>query len=91
MLKAKEVQAFLQQFEPLRRVEVDEVSELIHAPWLVKVHGVVMIYGEPHAFEAELDLREFGGMDDLMKLVEQLLKSFAAAAQVVNARGALAS
>jgi hypothetical protein len=88
MLRAKEVQAFLRQFEPLREVEVDELSEIIDTPWLVKVHGAAVIYGEPHAFEAELDLRQFGGAEDLMKLVEQLLKSFAAAAQVVNARAA---
>jgi hypothetical protein len=90
MLKAEEVQAFLRQFEPLREISVDESSQVVFAPWLVRVHGSVMIYGEPHAFEAELDLREFGGAEDLMKLVEQLLKSFAAAAQVVNAKASVA-
>lgn len=84
MLTAPEVQAFLRQFEPLKEVSVDDQSSLIYAPWLVKLSGSVQIYGEPHYFESDLDLREFGGGDDLMKLVEQLLKTFAAAAQHVN-------
>ena len=88
MLNAPMVEDFLRRFEPLRYVNVSEQSEIIHAPWLVKVHGDVMIYGQPHAFEADLDLREFGGSEDLMKLAEQLLKSFAAAAQAVNAKAA---
>lgn len=85
MLTAPEVQAFLRQFEPLREVCVEDQSQILFAPWLVKLSGSVTIYGEPHYFESELDLREFGGQDDLMKLVEQLLKTFAAAAQHVNA------
>lgn len=84
MLTAPEVQAFLRQFEPLKEVNVEEQSTLIFAPWLVKLSGSVTIYGEPHYFESDLDLREFGGADDLIKLVQQLLKTFAAAAQQVN-------
>ena len=84
MLKAPEVQAFLRQFEPLREVNVDEVSQFIFTPWLVKLHGMVLVYGEPHAFETELDLREFGGHDDLMKLAKQLLLAFAGAAEHVK-------
>ena len=88
MLTAPEVQAFLRQFEPLKEVSVEEQSSLIYAPWLVKLSGSVTIYGEAHYFESDLDLREFGGSEDLMKLVEQLLKTFAAAAQHVNAQAA---
>lgn len=84
MLTAPEVQAFLRQFDPLKEVSVADQSALIFTPWLVKLSGTVMIYGEPHYFESDLDLREFGGGEDLMKLVEQLLKTFAAAAQHVN-------
>lgn len=84
MLQAQDVQAFLRQFEPLREVNVDPQSELIDAPHLVRVHGLVSIYGEYHHFEAELNLLEFGGSQDLMKLAEQLLKSFAAAGSVVS-------
>lgn len=84
MLTAPEVQAFLRQFEPLKEVSVDEQTTLIYAPWLVRLSGSVTIYGEPHYFESDLDLREFGGGEDLMKLVQQLLKTFAAAAQQVN-------
>lgn len=85
MLKAEEVQAFLRQFEPLKHVNVEERSKIIEAPWLVHLWGDVMIYGQPHRFETELDLKEFGGTQDLLKLAKQLLTSFAGAAQHVRA------
>lgn len=85
MLTALEVQSFLRQFEPLREVKVEEKSEIIEAPWLVRLYGLVLIYGEPHHFETELDLKEFGGGEDLLKLAKQLLTSFAGAAQYVKA------
>lgn len=81
MLTAREVQAFLHQFEPLQHVAVEPQSTIIDAPWLVKLTGSVDLYGEPHAFEAALDLKEFGGADDLLRLVEQLLKAFAGAVE----------
>lgn len=84
MITAQQVQAFLHQFEPLQQVMVEQQSLLIEAPWLVKLTGSVMLYGEPHYFEAELDLREFGSADDLLKLVDKLLKTFAAAAKAVE-------
>lgn len=84
MLNAASVQDFLRRFEPLREVNVSPQSELLLAPNLVRVHGDVLIFGERHSFEAELDLLHFGGTDDLLKLVEQLLKSFAAAGEVVK-------
>jgi hypothetical protein len=84
MMNAEYVQAFLRRFEPLKEIEVSPQSDLVLAPNLVRVHGMVMIYGEPHAFEADLDLNEFGGQDDLIKLAGQLLKSFAAASRVVT-------
>lgn len=85
MLTAPEVQAFLRQFEPLKDVHVSPRSEIVMAPWLVKIHGMVSIYGEPHAFETELDLKEFGGAEDLLKLAKTLLTAFAGAAQTVRA------
>lgn len=85
MLTAPEVQSFLRQFEPLRHVEVEERSKILLAPWLVRLHGTVEIYGEPHHYETELDLKEFGGQEDLMKLAKALLISFAGAAQTVRA------
>ena len=85
MLRAHEVQAFLRQFEPLSEVMVEEQSVIIDAPWLVRLHGTVLIYGQPHAFETELDLKEFGGSQDLLKLAKALLTSFAGAAQAVKA------
>jgi hypothetical protein len=84
MLTAVEMQGFLRQFEPLREVCVDETTQFVYAPWHVKLHGTVLVYGEPHAFESELDLREFGGQDDLMKLAKQLLLAFAGAAEHVK-------
>lgn len=80
MLTAREVEAFLRQFEPLQSVVVSEQSDIIDAPHLVKLNGVISIHGEIHAFETDLNLLEFGGGQDLMKLAEQLLKSFEAAA-----------
>lgn len=80
MLTAIELENFLHQFETLRQVRVEEKSKHVIAPWLVVLSGVITIHGEHHAFEADLDLREFGGPGDLLKLVDQLLKSFAAAA-----------
>ena len=84
MLQAQEVERFLTQFEPLRHVEVRETSQVLDVPYLVTLSGSVLLYGEPHFFESELDLREFGGSEDLMKLVEQLLKTFAAASEKVK-------
>jgi hypothetical protein len=79
MLTAREVQAFLRQFEPLQSVTVEEASNILVAPHLVKLHGIVSIHGEVHAFETDLNLLEFGGPQDLVKLAGQLLKSFEAA------------
>jgi hypothetical protein len=84
MLQAHEVQAFLRQFEPMKDIEVVPQSEILLAPWLVKLKGAVMIYGEPFEYEADLDLNEFGGSDDLLKLAKALLTSFAGAVQYKN-------
>ena len=81
MLTAREVQAFLRQFEPLQTVTVEEQTSVLVAPHLVKLYGLVSIHGEIHAFETDLNLLEFGGPQDLMKLAEQLLKSFEAASR----------
>jgi hypothetical protein len=83
MLTHEEVQSYLRKFEPLREVMVSPQSDVLFAPNLVRLHGVVMIYGEPHAFESDLDLLEFGGEQDLTKLAGQLLKSFAAASRAI--------
>lgn len=83
MLTHEEVQSYLRQFEPLREIEVSPQSDVVFAPNLVRIHGLVAIYGEPHAFEADLDLLEFGGEQDLLKLAGQLLKSFAAASRAI--------
>lgn len=79
MLTAREVQNFLRQFEPLQSVVVEEQSGLVYAPWLVRLHGLVSIHGEVHAFETDLNLNEFGGAQDLLLLAQQIIKSFEAA------------
>lgn len=84
MLQAHEVQAFLRQFEPLKDVNVEPLSQFVAAPHLVRLHGMVSVYGEPHGYETELDLREFGGSQDLLKLAKALLMSFAGAAEGVK-------
>lgn len=84
MLQAAEVERFLTQFEPLKHVEVRQTTEVLDVPYLVTLSGSVMLYGEPHFFESDLDLRQFGGNEDLLKLVEQLLKTFAAASEKVK-------
>jgi hypothetical protein len=76
MLTAPQVEAFLRKFEPLQHVLVEEQSQMIYAPWLVRLHGTVSLHGEIHAFETDLDLREFAGGDDLLLLAMQLMKSF---------------
>ena len=84
MLTAPVVQKFLRQFEPLKEVMVDPQSDFVFAPHLVRVHGLVTLYGEHHAFETDLDLNEFGSAEDLFKLAKQLMKSFAAASQATR-------
>jgi hypothetical protein len=79
MLTAPQVEAFLRQFEPLQHVLVEETSKIVYAPWHVRLHGQVSIHGQIHAFETDLDLREFGSSEDLVLLAHQLLKSFEAA------------
>jgi hypothetical protein len=76
MLTAPQVEAFLRKFEPLQHVLVEEQSQMIYAPWLVRLHGTVSLHGEIHAFETDLDLREFGSAEDLLLLANQLMKSF---------------
>jgi hypothetical protein len=76
MLTAPQVEAYLRQFEPLKHVIVEEENKVIFTPWFVKLSGNVSIQGEIHAFETDLDLREFAGNDDLMKLAVQLMRSF---------------
>lgn len=85
MLTAEQTQAFLRQYEPLQHVIVEEQSQLIFAPWLVRLHGRVSLHGEIHAFETDLDLREFSGIQDLILLANQLLKSFEQASRRTDA------
>ena len=88
MLTCVDVEGYLHQYDVLREVHVSPRSDLVYSPWLVRLWGRVSIYGEPHDFETELNLREFGGREDLAKLAEQLLKSFAGAAVHLGKVGA---
>lgn len=80
MLNAQDVQDYLRKYEPLKQVEVKQQSNAVLVPWLVTVCGSITIYGEHHVFESDLDLRQFGGRDDLENLAKQIMKSFAGAA-----------
>lgn len=84
MLTAPQVEAFLRHYEPLKHVMVEERSQLVYAPWLVRLHGNVSINGNIHGFETELDLREFNSGEDLLLLASQLLKSFEKASRRTN-------
>jgi len=46
------------------------------APQVVMLSGMVNIEGTPHLFEAELNLFEFHGRDDLVRLAASMLKAF---------------
>lgn len=85
MLTAPQVEAFLRKFEPLKYVIVEEKTQMVYAPWHVRLHGQVSLHGEIHAFETDLDLREFGSGEDLLLLATQLMKSFEAASRKTNA------
>ena len=73
-MNAKELEAFLRAIPAFRGVNVQPMSAL--APWHVILSGTVMLYGDPHFYEAELNLNEFNSMEDINKLVVSLFASF---------------
>jgi hypothetical protein len=78
MLSKHQLEAFLNQYEVLRGIEVtyeSEVKEAI-APHVVLLTGMVNIQGTPHLFETEINLAEFHTREDLMLLGKTILKAF---------------
>ncbi len=78
MLTKHQLEAFLNQYEVLRGIEVTYESEVKQAiaPHVVLLTGMVNIKGIPHLFETELNLAEFHTREDLMLLGKQILKAF---------------
>lgn len=78
MLTANQLEAYLSQFEALRGITVTYESDLKRAlaPQVVVLTGMVNIKGEPHLFEAEVNLNEFQSREDLMRLAGAMLKAF---------------
>lgn len=78
MLTKHQLEAFLNQYEVLRGIEVTYESEMKQAlaPQIVLLTGMVNIQGTPHLFETELNLNEFHTRADLELLGKTILKAF---------------
>ena len=78
MLTPDVLQSFLNQFDALRGIDVTYENDLKKAiaPQVVLLTGMVNIGGDPHLFEAEINLMEFHNRDDLMVLGKSILKAF---------------
>jgi len=78
MLTKHQLEAFLNQYEVLRGIEVTYESEMKEAlaPQVVLLTGMVNIHGTPHLFETELNLNEFHTRADLELLGKTILKAF---------------
>lgn len=78
VLTKQTLQDFLNQFEALRGIAVEYESDIKRAlaPQVVMLTGMVNIAGTPHLFETEINLNEFHGREDLVKLAGAILKAF---------------
>lgn len=78
MLTKHQLEAFLNQYEVLRGIEVTYESEMKQAlaPQIVLLTGMVNIKGIPHLFETELNLNDFHTRADLELLGKTILKAF---------------
>lgn len=77
-MRRQELEKFLRQFEVLRGISVvhpDGMSRHL-APQLVQLTGLINIHGEPHLFEADINLNEFQSQDDCMRLAKAILTAF---------------
>lgn len=76
-MRREELEKFLRQFEVLRglSVEYPEGISQYMMPYIVLIKGGVNLHGEPHVFEAEIDLRYFNSLDDCMRLAKSIYKS----------------
>jgi hypothetical protein len=74
-IKAEDLQKALREFGgPLETISVVTDNQLV--PHMVKLIGVVKLHGAPSVFEAQFNLREIGGVADIMRLAGLLLQNF---------------
>ena len=77
MLTVNQLQEFINRVEVLRGIQVGYESDLKKAiaPHVVMLSGMVNIDGNPHLFEAEINLAEFHSHDDLMLLAKRMIQA----------------
>lgn len=77
-MQKHDLEKHLRSFEVLRGITVEYPSEIASqiAPWIVMLRGIVNIKGDPHMFEAEINLNEFNSYDDVLRLAKAILVSF---------------
>ena len=78
MITVEELQRFLGQSSALAGIQVEYENDLKKAlaPQVVLLTGMVNIDGDPHLFEAEINLMEFNSREDLLLLGSSILKAF---------------
>lgn len=81
-IKPHELQHLLRQWEQLSGVTVGYKSAVVATP-LMTVSGFINIRGELKAYETDVDAKDFRSADDVLVLVNSLLRSFEDAARQV--------
>ncbi len=76
-MTADQLQGLLRQFGNLSGVIVEVVNEL--TPWVMKITGALFIYGDLHAWDTVIDIRDIEGADNFLTLVNSLNSAFDAA------------
>lgn len=87
MISPQELESRLRAVEVLGGVEVTPVSPLV--PFAARISGFVHIHGAPKFYEAQIDLRDIKTANDVMGLIEALLKAFRFAETSADAKTAL--
>lgn len=87
MISAAELQSKLRMVEVLQDCEVAPVSIL--TPWDVILSGLVHIHGGPSFYEVRLDLRDIQGNEDVVNLLDALMKAFTEVATSPDAKKTL--
>lgn len=83
VLHAEELQRLLRTVGPnLGDCLVKTPSNL--APWVVEVCGALMLYGEPHFWTVNVDMREIKTAEDILQLAGAVESSFEKAASKVS-------
>lgn len=87
MISAGELQSKLRMVEVLSECEVSPVSVL--TPWDVVLSGLIHIHGGPSFYEVRLDLRDIRDNQDVLQLMDALMKAFMEAATSDRAKQTL--